>query len=114
LTKLGQIGIYAVGTNPGATRRHANAILFHGPLLVRPQQKFRLIPVHSLDVKLPVYLSHSFPSISQGATMIFNNSPLEVLAAFPIVFVSGALSAIGLVKYIEKVKKNASGANPSN
>ena len=46
--------------------------------------------------------------------MSFNNSPLEILVAFAIVFVSGALSAIGLVKYVEKVRKDASGSNPSN
>ena len=46
--------------------------------------------------------------------MSSNTSPLESLLAFFIVFVSGALSAIGLVKYVEKVRRDASGSNPSN
>lgn len=43
--------------------------------------------------------------------MILNNSPLEILAAFAIVFVTGALSAVGIVKYIEKVRRDAQCAN---
>lgn len=43
--------------------------------------------------------------------MIFNNSPLEMLAAFAVVFVAAALSAVGLVKYIEKMRRDAHGAN---
>lgn len=43
--------------------------------------------------------------------MIFNNSPLEILAAFAIVFVTGVLSAVGLVKYIEKILRDAQCAN---
>ena len=46
--------------------------------------------------------------------MSSNTSPLESLLAFFIVFASGALSAIGLVKYVEKVRKDASSSNPSN
>ena len=38
--------------------------------------------------------------------MTFNNSPLESLAAFAIVFVVGALSVIGFNKYIEKVRRD--------
>lgn len=36
-----------------------------------------------------------------------NNSPLESLAAFAIVFVMGVLSTVSLGKYIENVKKDA-------
>lgn len=36
-----------------------------------------------------------------------NNSPLESLAAFAIVFVVGVLSTVGLGKYIEKVRRDA-------
>lgn len=43
--------------------------------------------------------------------MNFNNSPLEMLAAFAIVYVTAALSAIGLVKYIEKIRRDAHGAH---
>jgi hypothetical protein len=50
-------------------------------------------------------------SINQGTPMILNNSPLEILAAFAIVFVTGALSAVGLVKYVEKVRRDAHSAN---
>ena len=46
--------------------------------------------------------------------MSSNTSPLESLLAFFIVFVSGALSGIGLVKYVEKVRRDASNSNPSN
>lgn len=46
--------------------------------------------------------------------MSFNTSPLESLLAFVIVFVSGAVSAIGFVRYVEKVRKDASGSTPSN
>jgi hypothetical protein len=36
-----------------------------------------------------------------------NNSPLESLAAFAIVFVIGVISTAGLGKYIEKIKRDA-------
>lgn len=39
--------------------------------------------------------------------MINNNSPLETLAAFAIVFVVGVLSTAGLGAYITKLKKDA-------
>lgn len=39
-----------------------------------------------------------------------NNSPLESLAAFAIVFVVGIFTTVGFVKYIEKVKKEAARA----
>lgn len=42
-----------------------------------------------------------------------SNSPLEILAAFFIVFVSGAMSAMGLVMYVEKVRRDAVSANPA-
>lgn len=38
---------------------------------------------------------------------MFNNSPLESLAAFAIVFVMGVATAVGLDKYIARVKKDA-------
>ncbi|SOE64512.1 hypothetical protein SAMN05446935_2480 [Burkholderia sp. YR290] len=39
--------------------------------------------------------------------MLNNNSPLESLAAFAIVFVTGIVSTIALGKYIEKVRRDA-------
>ena len=39
--------------------------------------------------------------------MISNNSPLETLAAFAIVFVAGVLSTAVLGKYIDKVRRDA-------
>lgn len=36
-----------------------------------------------------------------------NNSPLEHLAAFAIVFVAGMLTTAGFGKYIEKIKRDA-------
>lgn len=36
-----------------------------------------------------------------------NNSPLESLAAFAIVLVVGAVFAVSLVKYIEKIRRDA-------
>lgn len=36
-----------------------------------------------------------------------NNSPLESLAAFAIVFVIGVISTVGLGKYLEKVRGDA-------
>lgn len=36
------------------------------------------------------------------------NSPLESLAAFAIVFVMGVISTAGLAKYVEKIKRDAS------
>lgn len=38
--------------------------------------------------------------------MIPTNSPLENLAAFVIAFTGGALSAIGLIQYIAKVRRD--------
>ena len=35
-----------------------------------------------------------------------NNSPLESLAAFAIVFVLGALSVIGFTNYVAKVRRD--------
>ncbi len=46
--------------------------------------------------------------------IMYNNSPLESLAAFAIVFVAGVFSTVGFSKYIEKVKKDAErGVNDS-
>ena len=39
--------------------------------------------------------------------MLNNNSPLESLAAFAIVFATGILSTVVLGKYIEKVRRDA-------
>ena len=39
--------------------------------------------------------------------MFINNSPLESLAAFAIAFATGAMSVIGLIRYIAKVRKDA-------
>jgi len=36
-----------------------------------------------------------------------NNSPLESLAAFAIVFATGILSTLAFGKYIEKVRRDA-------
>ena len=46
--------------------------------------------------------------------MFPNHSPLDALAAFAIVFVASALTVFGVAKYIEKVRRDASGSNPSN
>lgn len=45
--------------------------------------------------------------------MISNNSPLESLAAFAIVFASGILFVLGLAGYIEKVRRDAQGDRPA-
>jgi len=45
--------------------------------------------------------------------MAFNNSPLETLAAFVIVFVAGALSIVGMTWYIQKVRRDAQGGTPA-
>ena len=39
--------------------------------------------------------------------MDFNNSPLEYLAAFAIVFAAGALSVLTLGKYVSMLKNDA-------
>ena len=39
--------------------------------------------------------------------MINNNSPLETLAAFAIVFVAGVVSTAGLVAYISGLRRQA-------
>ena len=46
--------------------------------------------------------------------MFPNNSPIDTLTAFAIVFVIGALSVLSLIKYVEKVRRDASSFNPSN
>ena len=46
----------------------------------------------------------------RGLDMLNNNSPLESLAAFAIVFAAGILSTIALGKYIEKVRRDAQNA----
>ncbi len=40
--------------------------------------------------------------------MFSNNSPLEHLAAFSIVFIAGMITTACMAKYMEKVRKNAS------
>jgi hypothetical protein len=42
-----------------------------------------------------------------------NNSPLESLAAFAIVFVAGVLSILGFTTYVEKIKRDARRTHPS-
>ena len=42
--------------------------------------------------------------------MISTSSPLESLAAFAIVFAVAAFTTVGLGKYIEKVKRDATRA----
>jgi len=37
--------------------------------------------------------------------MTFNNSPLETLAAFAIVFAAGVLSVLGMTRYIDKIRR---------
>jgi Tfp pilus assembly protein PilE len=39
--------------------------------------------------------------------MVSNNSPLESLAAFAIVFVTGVISSVAMRMYIEKAKRDA-------
>ena len=39
--------------------------------------------------------------------MLTSNSPLENLAAFAIVFALGAISSLGLSRYIDKVKHDS-------
>jgi hypothetical protein len=43
-----------------------------------------------------------------------NNSPLESLAAFAIVFVVGVLFTAGVGKYVEKIKKDAASSVQPN
>lgn len=43
-----------------------------------------------------------------------NNSPLESLAAFAIVFAVGVLSTVGLGKYIEQTRMDAQCVNQPN
>lgn len=44
---------------------------------------------------------------------MYNNSPLESLAAFAIVFAAGVLTTWGMGKYIEKVRREAKVYNAS-
>ncbi|SFI48724.1 hypothetical protein SAMN04515618_13013 [Collimonas sp. OK307] len=46
--------------------------------------------------------------------MVPNNSPLESLAAFAIVFLVGVLFTAGVGKYVEKIKKDAEPVALSN
>ena len=39
--------------------------------------------------------------------MPYSNSPLEILAAFAMVFVAGVLTLLGFTYYIDKVKRDA-------
>jgi hypothetical protein len=48
----------------------------------------------------------SYPDF-KGTDIVSNNSPLESLAAFVIVFVAGVLANTVLSKYIDKVKRDA-------
>jgi hypothetical protein len=51
---------------------------------------------------------------NQRSFMPFNNSPLESLAAFALVFAAGALSILGFGAYIEKVKKDTRRASQTD
>lgn len=44
--------------------------------------------------------------------MVNNNSPLENLAAFALIFVVGVLSNVAMRMYIEKVRRDAVNAVP--
>jgi hypothetical protein len=61
-------------------------------------------------------MKHNGIGIQTGCTdlresnMLNNNSPLESLAAFAIVFATGILSTVALGKYIEKVRRDAQNA----
>ncbi len=46
--------------------------------------------------------------------MITGNSPLEMLAAFAIVFAAGVLSTIALAKYAQSMKSNTDHAARSS
>ncbi len=51
-------------------------------------------------------------SYEEGDQIMYpNNSPLEHLAAFAIVFVTGVISAVGFGKYIEKIKRDVTRAS---
>ena len=41
--------------------------------------------------------------------MNLNNSPLETLVTFAIVFAAGVLSVLGMTRYIDKVRRDAQG-----
>lgn len=43
-----------------------------------------------------------------------NNSPLEYLSAFAIVFVIGAMSVVGIASYIERVSRHRPQSTRSN
>lgn len=45
--------------------------------------------------------------------MNVNNSPLETLAAFALVFAAGVLSVLGMSRYIDKVRRDAQRGHPA-
>lgn len=45
--------------------------------------------------------------------MNVNNSPLETLSAFAIVFAAGVLSVLGMNRYIDKVRRDARRGYPA-
>lgn len=49
----------------------------------------------------------NLPYLPEGTDMLNNNSPLESLAAFAIVFATAVLSTVAMGKYIEKVRRDA-------
>lgn len=54
--------------------------------------------------------TYSLSIPERGLNVLNNNSPLESLAAFAIVFATGVLSTVALGKYIEKVRRDAQNA----
>ncbi|MFL9911416.1 hypothetical protein [Paraburkholderia sp. RL17-337-BIB-A] len=55
----------------------------------------------------------NLPYLPEGIDMVNNNSPLESLAAFSIVFAAAVLSTVAMGKYIEKVRRDAQQAAAS-
>ena len=60
-----------------------------------------------IPIKPSYALSTRSLSCMKGVTMCFNNSPLEYLTAFAIVFAAGVLSVLALGKYAETLKSEA-------
>jgi hypothetical protein len=72
------------------------------------------MPSGGIHPAMSKWQAFNIPSnfISKGDFMPSNNSPLESLAAFAIVFVAGVLSILGFSTYIEKIKRDVRRANP--
>ena len=72
----------------------------------------RLYAVHEPALSFLPSSSSLIPPTNPRSLMFPNHSPLDALAAFAIVFVASALSVFSVVKYIDKVRKDAADANP--